>query len=171
MQPPLACGLLFLISQVLSKNRKLYALDLNVYNNKIIKSDEGKEAKLNENINDCFNRNPLYAGGNCCVYEELIYLKNSFHPTISLFANNIMNVETIKYTGDPLQDFSLIRFLDRFVFKNPKKTDVSNEGSHSVFGKRKRYMPSGVRSLSVNSNSYINSNEKNIPIEELFLYS
>lgn len=30
--------------------------------------------------------------------------------------------EFIQYTGDPLQDFTLIRFLDRFVFRNPKQT-------------------------------------------------
>lgn len=27
----------------------------------------------------------------------------------------------IQYSGDPLQDFTLIRFLDRFVFRNPKQ--------------------------------------------------
>ena len=30
----------------------------------------------------------------------------------------------MSYTGDPLQDFTLIRFLDRFVFKNPKKKEA-----------------------------------------------
>ncbi|MEQ2171927.1 hypothetical protein GOODEAATRI_015661, partial [Goodea atripinnis] len=29
--------------------------------------------------------------------------------------------ESIQYSGDPLQDFTLIRFLDRFVFRNPKQ--------------------------------------------------
>ena len=29
----------------------------------------------------------------------------------------------IKYKGDPLQDFTLMKFLERFVFKNPKKAD------------------------------------------------
>lgn len=27
----------------------------------------------------------------------------------------------VEYSGDPLQDFTLIRFLDRFVFRNPKQ--------------------------------------------------
>lgn len=26
----------------------------------------------------------------------------------------------IEYSGDPLQDFTLMRFLDRFVYRNPK---------------------------------------------------
>ena len=31
--------------------------------------------------------------------------------------------ESLSYSGDPLQDFTLIRFLDRFVYKNPKKVE------------------------------------------------
>ena len=37
----------------------------------------------------------------------------------------IFQGELVKYTSDPLQDFTLIRFLDRFVFKNPKKKEES----------------------------------------------
>ena len=29
--------------------------------------------------------------------------------------------ESVSCSGDPLQDFTLIRFLDRFVYRNPKK--------------------------------------------------
>jgi ribosome biogenesis protein MAK21 len=29
--------------------------------------------------------------------------------------------KSIAYSGDPLEDFNLMRFLDRFVYKNPKK--------------------------------------------------
>lgn len=35
-------------------------------------------------------RNPLYAGGNHCAYIELTSLSNHFHPTVSLFANQIL---------------------------------------------------------------------------------
>lgn len=30
--------------------------------------------------------------------------------------------EEVLYDGDPLLDFSSIRFLERFAFKNPKKS-------------------------------------------------
>ena len=33
----------------------------------------------------------------------------------------------MEYDGDPLQDFTLLRFLDRFVCKNPKQR-VSDRG-------------------------------------------
>ena len=34
--------------------------------------------------------------------------------------------ENIPYDGDPLNDFTLLRFLDQFVHKNPKQ----NKGDH-----------------------------------------
>lgn len=35
--------------------------------------------------------------------------------------------EPIDYSGDPLVDFSSIRFLDRFAFKNPKKAQSARD--------------------------------------------
>ena len=35
----------------------------------------------------------------------------------------------MQYQGDPLQDFTLMRFLDRFVYKNPKKKQSDHGGS------------------------------------------
>ena len=39
---------------------------------------------------------------------------------MALFATTVMEGSGIEYSGDPLQDFTLSRFLDRFVFRNPK---------------------------------------------------
>lgn len=36
-------------------------------------------------------RNPLYAGGEHASYIELLDLTNHFHPTVSLFATQILN--------------------------------------------------------------------------------
>lgn len=37
------------------------------------------------------SRNPLYAGGSFCAYTELNILKDHFHPSVSLFATNLLN--------------------------------------------------------------------------------
>lgn len=37
---------------------------------------------------------------------------------------HIFQGEPVTYTGNPLEDFTTIRFLDRFVYKNPKKRDA-----------------------------------------------
>jgi len=40
---------------------------------------------------------------------------------VALFAQTVMEGAAVEYSGDPLQDFTLSRFLDRFVFRNPKQ--------------------------------------------------
>ena len=47
-----------------------------------------------------------------CQFMDRIYRQNIYHENIQ--------GEAIAYDGDPLQDFTLQRFLDRFVFRNPK---------------------------------------------------
>jgi len=78
--------------------------------------------------------------------------------------------EVIKYTGDPLQDFTLPKFLDRFVFKNPKKKNNEEVVINSKFSRKKTYVPSGIRALRVDSSSYLNEDESRIPVDELFMY-
>lgn len=58
-------------------------------------------------------RNPLFGGGEFLAYTEFRYLENHFHPTVALWAGKIMKGEKVNYTGDPLKDFTTIRFLDR----------------------------------------------------------
>ena len=41
---------------------------------------------------DLFKRNPLYCGSEYTCLHELLFLKNHAHPTVALFAQNILNV-------------------------------------------------------------------------------
>ncbi|XP_044748436.1 CCAAT/enhancer-binding protein zeta [Coccinella septempunctata] len=140
------------------KSRGWYHLNMNV-----------KKEKNTSEYNPLV-RNPLFAGAEHAAFVELHYLRQHFHPTVSLYAMNILNGQLIKYQGDPLKDFTLVRFLDRFVFKNPKQTDEFQSGSHPTFGKRKFYRPKGVKSLSVTSSEYLRTREDNIPVDEKFLH-
>ncbi|KAG6465032.1 hypothetical protein O3G_MSEX014893 [Manduca sexta] len=125
-----------------------------------------------------FSRNPLYSGATCSAYLELILLSKHAHPTVKLFARKLLDDQIIQYSGDPLKDFSGIRFLDRFVFKNPKKrADTEQEdgvkkvkGSHPKFAVRKNYTAKGMRSIPINSSSYLNEDASKIPVDEKFLY-
>jgi len=58
---------------------------------------------------------------------QLPYLDH-YHPSVASFAKSILDGKRITYVGNPLQDFTLIRFLDKFVYKNPKK-EVKSRGS------------------------------------------
>ncbi|XP_014483752.1 PREDICTED: CCAAT/enhancer-binding protein zeta [Dinoponera quadriceps] len=120
---------------------------------------------------DPFCRNPLYAGVTQGFNTELAALAKHFHPSVALFANAIIQDKPVDYTGDPLEDLTLIRFLDRYVFKNPKKLDDKKvQRKNDLMAQRAGYAPKGLRSLPVDSAAYLNETEERIPVDELFLY-
>lgn len=95
---------------------------------------------------DPFKRSAAFSGSEFTLYHELILLSKYFHPTVQVFIENIMKKQNIKYFGDPLKDFSLSQFLERFSFKNPKKVDSNEETS--AF-KHQTYKAKGSRGQSV----------------------
>lgn len=120
---------------------------------------------------DPFCRNPLYAGATKGLNAELEALSRHFHPSVALFANQIIQGKSIEYTGDPLEDLTLIRFLDRYVFKNPKKLeDKRVQKKNDPLAQRAGYTPKGIRALPVDSAAYLDEREERIPVDELFLY-
>jgi ribosome biogenesis protein MAK21 len=52
-------------------------------------------------------------------FWELSLASNHFHPSVSKFANTFGEIE---YMGDPLKDFALTPFLDKFAYRNPKSS-------------------------------------------------
>nr|XP_012144475.1 PREDICTED: CCAAT/enhancer-binding protein zeta isoform X1 [Megachile rotundata]XP_012144476.1 PREDICTED: CCAAT/enhancer-binding protein zeta isoform X1 [Megachile rotundata] len=120
---------------------------------------------------DPFCRNPLYAGITKGLNTELIALSKHYHPSVVLFANTIIEAKPIVYTGDPLEDLSLMRFLDRYVFKNPKKLDSKKvQKKNDPLAQRAGYTPKGIRCIPIDSVSYLNEREERIPVDELYLY-
>ncbi|XP_042899451.1 CCAAT/enhancer-binding protein zeta [Parasteatoda tepidariorum] len=131
---------------------------------------ESKKQKT-KSVYDLDCRNPLHANPNCQAMWELVFLKQSFHPSVSLFANQVSNSSEIKYGGDPLLDFTNARFLDRFVYRNPKKISESLEMNPTtrVFGSRK-FKASASKQLHVTSNEYLQQKSVKIPEDEKFIY-
>ncbi|GAB1597894.1 CCAAT/enhancer-binding protein zeta-like [Argonauta hians] len=110
------------------------------------------------------HRNPLYCQAETTLFWELSLLSSHFHPTVSLYASTLLNNKFIEHEGNPLQDYTLIRFLDRFVFKNPKQvTEKSSEP------KKNRYNPKGIKLIPANDKKYLEKPNK-IPVEEQYLY-
>ncbi|KAI8788116.1 CCAAT/enhancer-binding protein zeta [Biomphalaria glabrata] len=114
---------------------------------------------------DPYVRNPLYTHAETECTAELHQLVRHYHPTVRLYSVMLMKGQPIHYDGDPVKDFTLARFLDRFVYKNPKKIDkAANVGYFRKSG------PSGIRAVPVNSNEYLEIGEEDIPEDEKFFY-
>lgn len=91
-----ACGTLILISELF----QLYP-------------EVSKSISLSEPYN-ALHRSPEFA--NAGDWSELEILKDHFHPSVCIFARQILDGKKVEYLGDPLKDFSTMLFLDRFMY-------------------------------------------------------
>ncbi|KRX91708.1 CCAAT/enhancer-binding protein zeta, partial [Trichinella pseudospiralis] len=115
-------------------------------------------------------REPLHANADRESLVELLLLRNHYHPTVAVFAESLLKGNHINYSGNPLDDFSLMHFLDRFVFKNPKKSITENNTEKRGY-KRKIYDPWSLRSLPVTSSAYAMHHKSHVPPDEKYLHS
>ncbi|KAM6992818.1 CCAAT/enhancer-binding protein zeta [Tautogolabrus adspersus] len=116
---------------------------------------------------DPLHRNPSYCGADHSTLWELQRLSLHFHPSVSLFAKTILQGGSIQYSGDPLQDFTLIRFLDRFVFRNPKQLKGQQNTDAAAMMPKQRF---ANKSLPVNCEEFLSKEENQIPVEEIFFH-
>jgi ribosome biogenesis protein MAK21 len=73
-------------------------------------------------------REPMHAGAETAPPWELCSLACHFHPTVQVFAGRLQQGQRIEYSGDPLVDQSLLAFLERFMYKKPKRPRAAAEG-------------------------------------------
>jgi ribosome biogenesis protein MAK21 len=83
-----------------------------------------------------------------------------FHPSVTKFAES---VGAIEYSGDPLRDFSLAPFLDKFAYRNPKLPD---KRKHGVAGRR---IKSHMEQQPINDPSFLET--KDIKEEDKFFHA
>uniref|UniRef100_A0A6Q2YD33 CCAAT/enhancer-binding protein zeta n=1 Tax=Esox lucius TaxID=8010 RepID=A0A6Q2YD33_ESOLU len=119
---------------------------------------------------DPLHRNPLFCGADHTTLWELHRLAAHFHPSVSLFAKTILRGEFISYTGDPLQDFTLGRFLDRFVFRNPKQLKGKQHTDAAVMQPKHKQSMGNIHNLPVNSKEFLSNEESQIPVDKIFFY-
>ncbi|XP_015263930.1 PREDICTED: CCAAT/enhancer-binding protein zeta, partial [Gekko japonicus] len=124
----------------------------------------------NLNSYDPLHRNPSYCGADRTSLWELKKLSEHFHPSVVLFAKTILEGRYIEYSGDPLQDFTLMRFLDRFVYRNPKGHKGKENTSSVVMQPKKKQSMSNIRNLVVNSKEFLAQDESQIPVDEVFFH-
>ncbi|KAJ1360815.1 hypothetical protein KIN20_019898 [Parelaphostrongylus tenuis] len=114
-------------------------------------------------------RNPLFVDCRNLVDCELLLLSKHYHPSVAVFAKALIENGTINYKGDPLEDFTLTKFLDRFAFKNPKEGRSKKSGSKRAVMK-KQIDPWGVKKLSVSSKEYLSKKVTELPADEHYLH-
>ena len=91
------------------------------------------------------------------LWEDQL-LQHHVHPSVSKFAKTLGNIE---YQGDPLKDFCLAPFLDKFAYKNPKKASVKKMESFA-----QRHSEGQKQPLPVNDPAFLK--QQSVGAEDLF---
>ena len=131
-EPFLACASLYTISEA-NKNSNIEPTDAHQKNSEesnnqtespSCQSDKNSAASHNSLKTDSYSagiRNPLYSNADRQDLWEFSLLSRNFHPSVNEFVSSLLINGEVSYSGDPFNDFTRIKFLDKFVFKNPKK--------------------------------------------------
>ena len=101
---------------------------------------------------------------------EMCLAIHHYHPTVQAFTRNLGGIE---YKGDPLRDFSLAPFLDKFAYRNPKSSDKvagkfsrGNSVAERRSGNERRI--EGHFALPFNDPSFVQ--RQNVDVEDQFFH-
>lgn len=108
-KPAFICGMLLIVSELMKHRPQL---------KDFVTKPENHDP---EAAYDPTKREPLGANAQNAGWWELTLLATHSHPSVSKWAQMLLEGTPVLYDGDPLNDFSLAAFLDKFINKKPKK--------------------------------------------------
>ncbi|KAI0295053.1 CBF/Mak21 family-domain-containing protein [Multifurca ochricompacta] len=120
---------------------------------------------------DPHKREPLYAHAQSSVLWELTTLVHHIHPTIALLARQLLSHEPLTSSPD-LTLYTLTHFLDRFVYKNPKKAVARGASAMqpTVTGGADgvRRVRADVQEVPLNVDEWWRRGEGTVPADQVF---
>ncbi|RIA92621.1 CBF/Mak21 family-domain-containing protein [Glomus cerebriforme] len=192
-EPHFICGALYLLAELIIARPNLRPFVVQHENrdkDNDDKSSEKNDDSSSKNINlstesqkndkqyDARKRDPQYSNADNSRLWELIAFTKHFHPTVALYATQIINEQPIN--GQPeLHLHTTTHFLDKFVFRNPKKYDKI-KGSNPLLQPTVTSEPGKVvikkgtgiskNELNVNSKEFWTMELKDVPVDQIFFH-
>lgn len=126
-----------------------------------------EESALPKNSYDPRKRNPLYAGAeNACAWE-LHHLVHHYHPSVQVFARQLIEnkVVGIQYAGDPLVDFTMHAFFEKFMNKKPRHKIAEPTGEAGGSQKAKSWS-----FAAINTEAVLQKAEESVDESDKFFY-
>ncbi|TDL17071.1 CBF-domain-containing protein [Rickenella mellea] len=129
-----------------------------------------------DNTYDPRKRDPQFANPSASPMWELMPLVHHFHPTVRLHATQLLSTQPLTANAD-LSLNTLSHFLDRFVYKNPKRPKP--RGSSAMQPAAAAQDGTGVRltkgsqadgAAMLNHETFWTQNLKNISVDQVFFH-
>ncbi|KAL2015942.1 hypothetical protein VTK56DRAFT_4514 [Thermocarpiscus australiensis] len=193
-QPSFTCGVLFLIAELQTTFPDLHTLldepedggddDEEVY--KDVREDgsqaAGEPQQASEKVTrsgsayDGRKRDPEHSNAHRSCLWELVPFLSHYHPSVCVFATNLLTRQKTLSKPD-LANHTLMHFLDKFVYRNPKTEESKRGGSIMqpilASGSASHIVASskvGPRQPTVNSSSFWNLKPDQVPAEDVFFH-
>ncbi|ORY66501.1 CBF/Mak21 family-domain-containing protein [Pseudomassariella vexata] len=189
-QPSFICGILYLILElgVAFPDLKTLLNDPEEHDEEVgdatdapdedtpMMDDSTTEPFKPKDAYDGRKRDPEYSNAHLsCLWELLPFLRH-FHPSVDLYATSVLQGQKPAQKPE-LANHTLIHFLDKFVYRNPKANDgskgasimqpvaASGQGSVLVSGK-----PTAKSAMSVNTASFWNKKAAEVAVDDVFFH-
>lgn len=85
-----------------------------------------------------------------------------YYPSAQKFAEALQSGKSIVYHGNPLDDMTMIRFLDRFVYKNPKKLESSHKSALERKSRSRK-----LQEIPVNSDIFLHKDVESVATDDV----
>ncbi|ORY08287.1 CBF-domain-containing protein [Basidiobolus meristosporus CBS 931.73] len=199
-QPPFICGALFLVSELIQSNQGIRALIFQPENDDdeehfedVKDSDDEEEhfedvkegedgdvaskAEQTPRVSyDGRKRDPRFTSAEKSCLWELVPFADHFHPTVAMFANQLLKGDRI-HTQPQLHLHTIMHFLDRFVYRNPKKKSSTLRGAsihqpmdYNTTGGVVWKRGAGISDVTVNSEAFWRKKAAEVPVDEVFFH-
>ncbi|KAK8849739.1 hypothetical protein IAR55_005074 [Kwoniella newhampshirensis] len=189
-QPSFICGALFLLGELFSMTPGLKRMLIEPEDDgeeHFVDADDEKEKQADDAAAkkalagkeyDGRKREPLYANADTSCLWELIPFLNHFHPSVSLQANQLLLSQPLTGSSD-ISLNTLVSFLDRFVYRNPKKTlqpkgasimQPAAASDKSGMVVKNHGVQGGTQGVMVNSEQFWRKKIEDVPVEMMFFH-
>ncbi|KAJ6781036.1 hypothetical protein PWT90_04776 [Aphanocladium album] len=172
-QPPFVCGLLYVIGHLRQTFPDLSTL-IDQPEESVFDDDEDE---IQRPTYDGRKRNPEHSNAQRSCLWEMIPMQTHYHPSVTVFAAGLLD-KAAKMQKPDLDSHSLIRFLDKFVYRNAKATDGSKgvsimqplratkDSGDIWLGSR----GAGASGTQVNSSAFWNKKVEDVAAEDVFFH-
>ncbi|GAA5981184.1 hypothetical protein JCM11641_003139 [Rhodosporidiobolus odoratus] len=143
-----------------------------------VEKAENKEGEKDESsAYDGKKRDPRFAGALKGCLWELTPLLHHYHPTVSLSAQTLLSGQPLSTSAD-LEQYTLAHFLDRFVYREAKKS-ASSKGSsmmqsglsgQDTSGRVMKVRGGGRGEEAMNQDGFRRRNRHDVPVDQQFFH-
>lgn len=190
-EAPFVCGILFLVAQLQDTFPDLKTLlhepeedddEGEHYVDAPQTQEQAQQQQPKKNAYDGRKGDPRWSNAEqSCLWEIAPYFQH-FHPSVAVFASNLVERQKAALPKPELANHTLINFLDKFVYKNPKVSDSKRGGSimqpvraaASAGGAAQVVVPgkAGAKlQANVNSAAFWNMKQEDVAAEDVFFHA